>query len=96
MKKTRKRSRQGSILSKKNPMVLNTSLYPLRPNCGEGIICYFTLNIAVYVEKRKTERETKLTGLKPAREEPNGFQDHRLNHSATTAAMASTPLSLLT
>ena len=33
---------------------------------------------------------TQPTGFEPVRAEPNGFQVHRLNHSATTADVINT------
>ena len=41
--------------------------------------------IKITVEKKKDKKKSLWTGLEPARGIPNGFQVHRLNHSATTA-----------
>ena len=35
-------------------------------------------------KRKKTKNKTLSAGFEPAREDPNGFLVHRLNHSATT------------
>ena len=53
-----------------------------RGNCLEGN--YVTITPL----ERRIESKTTLTGFEPARVEPNGFQVHRLNHSATVSLIS--------
>ena len=49
---------------------------------SSGPVCGFVQSHPIFLQ---SENVTLSTGFEPVREYPNGFQVHRLNHSATTA-----------
>ena len=48
----------------------------------------YNANIKLNLFKMQLKKYSLRTGFEPAREYPNGFQVHRLNHSAIAADMS--------
>ena len=49
------------------------------------VIQKYLVNSLLIFHKNYKQKKTHTTGFEPVREDPNGFQVHRLNHSAKCA-----------
>ena len=63
------------------------ALIPARPRLRFALTYAAARRITIIIIKKEEKKKSPVPGIEPARRAPLGFEVHRLNHSASEAAL---------